>query len=293
MTLSDRDKKLLIFLVPIVVLAAYWLLLLGPKREEASKLGDQLATQEQKRDSLQTQASQLGKARDDFAADYATVLELGKAVPTSVDMAGLMVQLERAAHGTGIAFERIHADARLPADSTSSSTASSSSQSGTPAVAAGGEKASTGPGTAVEKANDTKAQQDSAAGASSGASSGSSSAATGQTSGAPGLDAIPLEFTFRGSFVDLADFFHRMKRFVHVVNDRVDARGRLMTVDGFEFKTSAFPRLEATVNAKVYLAPKKEGATGGATPAGPAPDAGSQQASAPPSSAPPAAVIGR
>jgi hypothetical protein len=312
-TLTDRDRKLLVFIVPAVVIAAYWFLLLSPMREEGSRLGDDLAKQEQKRDGLEAQVAQLGKARNDFATDYAAVVELGKAVPPSVDMPSLLVQLDKASKGTGIDFERIHAGDRLPAAGNAPSTGGT--QAGTAAAAAGGEKAGTGAGRATEKANDTKAQQDSAANSQSdggsGASTAGSSTATpaagsptpapaagdsGATSGAPGLDAVPLEFTFNGSFFDLADFFHRMKRFVRVANDQVDVRGRLMTIEGVDFKASNFPMLEAQVTAKVYLTPESQGTTAGATPAAPSPSQGAGQAAsapAPAPSAPPAAAVTR
>ena len=115
MTLSDRDRKLLLFIVPVLVAAAYWFVMLSPVRSEGSKLGDDLAKQEQTRDQLKAQVAQLGQARDNFATDYAAVVELGKAVPSSVDMPSLLVQLDKASHGTGIDFERIQASARLPA----------------------------------------------------------------------------------------------------------------------------------------------------------------------------------
>ena len=34
--ISDRDRKIMLALVPLVVILAYWFLLLSPKREEAS-----------------------------------------------------------------------------------------------------------------------------------------------------------------------------------------------------------------------------------------------------------------
>jgi hypothetical protein len=107
---------------------------------------------------------------------------------------------------------------------------------------------------------------------------------------------VPLEFTFVGSFFDLSDFFHRMKRFVWVANGgHVAVHGRLLTVDGFDLKAKSFPKLEAQVFATVYLSPKSEGTTGGATPGGPAATpAGTQPAgNAPstPSTQPPAATV--
>jgi hypothetical protein len=143
----------------------------------------------------------------------------------------------------------------------------------------------------VESANNTKATQDKAAGA---APAAGAAGAAGSTSGVAGLDAVPLQFTFRGDFFNLADFFHRMKRFVHVVNDRVAVEGRLMTIESVDFKPKSFPSLEAQVTAKVYLTPKTEGATAGADPAGPGSSAGAAPAASPaPSPSPPAAVISR
>ena len=87
----------------------------------------------------------------------------------------------------------------------------------------------------------------------------------------PGLECVPLDFEFQGSFFDLADFFHRLKRFVNVANDKVSVGGRLMTVDSLKFTTEedSFPKLKAEVTATVYLSPKQEGATAGASPQGP------------------------
>ena len=60
-----------------------------------------------------------------------------------------------------------------------------------------------------------------------------------------------------GSFFDLADFFHRMKRFVRVVNDQIVVRGRLMTIESFDFSKTGpgTSVLRADVNATIYLTP--------------------------------------
>jgi hypothetical protein len=86
----------------------------------------------------------------------------------------------------------------------------------------------------------------------------------------PGLDTVPLDFTFSGDFFELADFLHKLKRFVHLNDDRIVVDGRLMVVESFSLKMKDFPTLEATMTAKVYLSPQDEGAAAGATPEGPA-----------------------
>jgi hypothetical protein len=88
-----------------------------------------------------------------------------------------------------------------------------------------------------------------------------------------GLDTVPLDLEFQGNFFRLADFFHDIKRFVHVVNNNVMVNGRLVTIEGVSFSsdTTIFPRIKAELKATVYLSPSVEGETAGATPTGPAP----------------------
>src|SRR3954453_6996563 len=104
MSLTDRDRKILLALIPLVLIAAYWFLLLAPKREQAGKIRDELSQAQAARDPAQQKASQLAGAKRSFAAHYATVAASGKATPPSVDMPTLLVQLDRAARGTGIKF---------------------------------------------------------------------------------------------------------------------------------------------------------------------------------------------
>ena len=105
-------------LVPIVLLAAFWFLLLAPKREEATSASKQLTEQEQRRDSAQQQLNAAKGAKTDFAADYGEIVRLGKAIPTSVDMPSLLVQLDRAAAGTDLRFTKIATGDRTTAAST-------------------------------------------------------------------------------------------------------------------------------------------------------------------------------
>lgn len=293
MSLTDRDKKIAFFLVPVVVIAAYWFLLLGPKRHEATAAGDQATKQEQKRDRAKAQVQGLAASKTKFAADYSQMVRLGKAVPTSIDMPSLIVQLQSAAQGTGVSFTKIGTGDRLQAASTSSTSGSSSSASGgSRPVDAGGAKAQSGYGQATESANNAKQKTDQKSAASeqsgvspsdaqtstssgSGLPVGGGAAAAGASqsgsSGVPGLDTVPLNLEFEGDFLKLADFFHRMKRFVRVVNQRVSVNGRLLTVEGLNFTTDSqiFPRIKADLTATIYLAPASEGATAGANPQGP------------------------
>jgi Tfp pilus assembly protein PilO len=296
-SITDRDRKILLALIPIVAIVGYYFLLLAPKRQEASKVKDELSQAQQVRDTAQQKASQLSGAKRGFSADYATVIRLGKSIPASVDMPSLLVQLDRAARGTGIKFtdvkagDRSGAPAAAPTPAPSTGTPSSGSSGPTAPGAAPAQsmpgQAAQSTSNAVNSANGTNGANAAAAGSPPAGGTGSTDPAA---AGAPGLESVPLDFEFRGSFFDLADFFHRMKRFVRVVNNRIVIRGRLMTINSFSFDSSEnFPEIKAQVSATVYLAPKAEGVDAGASPAGPAPASGAapQTASSGSSTPPP------
>ena len=313
MTLTDRDRKLLIAIVPIALILAYWFLVLTPKREEAATAADQLAKQERRRDAAEAAAGSATVAKKDFSADYAQIVRLGKAVPAQLDMPSLLVQLDIAAAGTGIHFTKVATGERSTVATTPPASGSDSGQSGAP-VAAGGTAAQSGPGTAVESANDAQqtANQSGAAAEQSGVapsdtqtstSSGgglpvgggtpSTGAGTASSNASPGLETVPLELEFVGDFFNLADFFHRVKRFVRVANQDVLVGGRLITVEGVRWSSDPeiFPRIRAEMTATIYLSPKAQGTTAGATPGGPAQATPAESATPPsdsvPTSAPP------
>ncbi|MEA2429908.1 MAG: hypothetical protein QOF65_430 [Thermoleophilaceae bacterium] len=270
MSLTDRDRKIIMALIPIVAIVAYWFLLLAPKRQEASKIRDQLSQAQAVRDTAQQKASQLSGAKRSFAADYATVIRLGKSIPASVDMPSLLVQLDRAARGTGIKFTDVKAGTRTASTTPApASTGSTPPGGGTGPTAQGAPPAQSGPGQAAQGASNAVGSANGSNAAAAG-TPGAAGATGGDATSAPGLETIPLDFEFRGSFFDLADFFHRMKRFVRVANNHIVIRGRLMTINSFSFDSSeAFPQIKAQVSATVYLAPKAQGVDAGATPQGP------------------------
>lgn len=296
MSLTDRDRKIVIGLAPLLVILAYWFLLLAPKRDAASTAGEELTKQEERLDGARSQAQRLDGAKTDFASDYTELVRLGKALPTSVDMPSLIVQLESAAKGTGIHFTRIATGERDQAAAAATAPpAAPGKGDGSQPAAAGGESAGSAPGKAAEGAGnavnganasnagnsaaqsgvDAKDTQTSQATKDGGLPVGGGAAEGGAPgeggSSAPGLDTVPLELEFQGAFFDLADFFHRLKRFVRLSGDQIDVRGRLMSVDGLKFSSDPqiFPRLKAELKATVYLSPKAQGATAGATPQGP------------------------
>src|SRR3954469_11288299 len=107
-------------LVPLLLVAGYWFMVLAPKRSESQKMSQQLSQAAESRDTAQQQVTQLNGAKSTFPGDYATVVRLGKAVPTTLDMPSLLVQLDRAARGTGIEIADFKPGSAAPGDSGSS-----------------------------------------------------------------------------------------------------------------------------------------------------------------------------
>jgi hypothetical protein len=281
-TLTDRDRRILLILLPVVVLIAYWFLILSPKRSDLSSARDAQTQAEQARDQTVAQAAQLEHARQTFAADYAAVVRLGKAIPDSVDSPSLLVQLDRASKGTHIDFSSVTFGDRGAATAPAAApTTQGPAQPGGNA-AAGGAPAQTGPGRAVENAGNTVTEANQASSAADAGTTTTGTTTTGTTPApasttSAALENVALTFNFSGTYFDLADFFHRLKRFVYVANNQIFVRGRLLTIDTLTFAPaaagatpSATGKLTATVGATVYLSPQGQGVTAGATPAGPA-----------------------
>jgi Tfp pilus assembly protein PilO len=67
---------------------------------------------------------------------------------------------------------------------------------------------------------------------------------------------IPISVTFNGNFYNLADFLYRLRSLVSVHSGRLDATGRLFSVDTLTFNESPlhFPQIQASlvIDAFVY-----------------------------------------
>jgi type IV pilus assembly protein PilO len=67
---------------------------------------------------------------------------------------------------------------------------------------------------------------------------------------------LPISVTFNGNFYNLADFLYRLRSLVSVHGGRLDATGRLFSVDTLQFNESPlkFPQIQASlvIDAFVY-----------------------------------------
>ncbi|CAA9476574.1 MAG: hypothetical protein AVDCRST_MAG69-478 [uncultured Solirubrobacteraceae bacterium] len=107
MSLRRNHRLLLALVVLAAAVGAFWMLVLSPKREEASALSEQIAAKQVELDAARQQVVTYEQAREAYPANYATVARLGKAVPADDDVRSLVVQLDAAAKRSNVDFELI------------------------------------------------------------------------------------------------------------------------------------------------------------------------------------------
>jgi Tfp pilus assembly protein PilO len=96
----------------------------------------------------------------------------------------------------------------------------------------------------------------------------------GAAVGAAGLPAMQYSLEFEGGFFEIADFINELDALVETKNEEVDAKGRLVTIDGFSLNpvkeaSGSDHKLTAAFHVTTYVTPADQGLTAGATEAGP------------------------
>jgi Tfp pilus assembly protein PilO len=271
--MKGTDRNVL-FVIPVVVLVMLlWFMMISPKREESSKLDQEIGTLEGSIAEQEQISAGAEEARLEFPKYYGRLVVLGKAVPEEADSASLLVQLNSIAAGSNIAFDSIEisagasatgAEAPAPAAPPAEGTEEAPPAEGTPATT----------DTSSAAAATTSASAASGGVAAPATETAAASLPIGATVGPAGLPIMPYTLTFSGGFFDMANFFDGVDRLVNFSDksDMVVANGRLVTVDGFVIKGAA-PLLETKLAVTTYITPAEQGLTGGASPVGPAPGA--------------------
>jgi hypothetical protein len=108
---SRSIRILLLAVVAVAAVGGYWKLALAPKRAEAAKLDQDVAVAEAQLVQTQSLIATYEGAQKEYKANYATMVRLGKAVPTDDDTRSLMVQLDTSAKRSGIDFDTINLNA--------------------------------------------------------------------------------------------------------------------------------------------------------------------------------------
>jgi type II secretory pathway pseudopilin PulG len=260
--MTGRDRIVMAIVCALVAAAGAWMLVIQPKRNQASSLGKQVSAAQAQLTSVQQQVAQGNIARASFSSSYTQLARLGEAVPSDDNVPSLIYQLQGAANATGVDFRSLvlqpgSSSSTPPPASITSTSASSTTTPGSVASAA----ALTAP------------------------------LPPGATTGPAGFPQEQFAFTFNGNFFHLAKFFKRLEDFVVANNKDVAVSGRLMTLNAVSFGpgSQGFPSISASISATDYLVPEAQGVFNGATPAGPSssttPVTGAASASFPPPTA--------
>lgn len=112
--MTARDRKLLMFLVPIATFALYWLLLMNPALDRRAGLKEPLQQAQAERDRAIATADAMTAAKERYKQDYAELVKLSRAIPQSVAVSELMRELNAAADGMNIEFSNITMSAGEP-----------------------------------------------------------------------------------------------------------------------------------------------------------------------------------
>jgi hypothetical protein len=111
-TLSNRDKVLLLAVGAIVLILGVWWLLIRPVQAEASDREEQLAQIEDDNADLRDELERLAAEPESAEQRAAERLRLAKAVPAGEDTAGAVVQLQEIARQTNVTFRAVRTESR-------------------------------------------------------------------------------------------------------------------------------------------------------------------------------------
>jgi Tfp pilus assembly protein PilO len=253
--MKSSDRQILIGIGLIGLVAVFWFLVMAPKRQEASKVDEEVTTLRATVEQTEADAAAGEQAQKDFPTNYRRVVALGKAVPADADTSSLLRQLQGLSERSNVDFRSINLEA--------GSGTTTAAPVAAPAPPAEGESTETS--TATDATATTTAAPASEATA--------ALLPIGATVGPAGLPVMPYSLEFQGNFFDIADFFGQLDDMVQTNNEKVAVTGRLLTIDGFELAAGpgGFPSLTATVSTTSYLTPADQGLAAGATPSAPAP----------------------
>lgn len=248
--MSASNRMITSILAVAALAIAFWMLLLGPKREEASKLSTEEGQLRVALSETQAKLATAEEAKRDFPQDYRQLVALGQAVPSGDETSSLLVELNHIANTSNVKFEGFvlsgtgeSTEATAPAAPTPSPT-----ESPTNAV----------PASATTTPTEVAA----------------SVMPLGATIGPAGLAVMPYSLTFTGGFFEVADFIKGLDSLVDTGKSRLTVDGRLVTLDGFALnlaEAGGETLLNASFAVTTYVTPPNQGVTAGATPTEPAP----------------------
>lgn len=263
--MTGRDRMVLMVIAVAAVLVGGWILVVSPERSKVSQQEAQVTSARSQLESARQEAADARTAESRYENAYASVVNLGKAVPPQQEVPSLVYELDHASNQRDVNFNSI---------ASGSSSSSSSSASSAPLSSGSASAASAVTPAAFTQMPFTFIFKGSFFGLAH---------LLGQIDGF-------ARSTGAGSATTVAD------------TGGVSVSGRLLTVQGVNIALEqegaasgaigkSHEELTATITATAYVLPASQGLTDGATPSGPASSAGASGSSGSGASPTSAAVI--
>ncbi len=244
--MKSSDRAILAGLIVVGCFAAFWFLALAPKRDEASKLGDQISQLQSDVTAQEEAAASARQAQSDYQSNFSSLVVLGKAAPPDGDMPSLLRQLDEISDSSKTSFGLLQlGTAPTEPPPTAEATTTDAAES---------EEA---PAEAESTPVETAAVPTEALAA---------SLPIGAAVGSAGLGRLAYDLTFTGDFFQIADLFEGIDDLVDSKNADVSVEGRLITINGFKMtKEFADSPLKVELSMSSYVLPSSQGLTAGGT----------------------------
>lgn len=105
--MTARDRIVVLVIGALVILGAVWFELVSPQRSEASHLLSQVHSAQSSLSSAESQLAEAKAAEQRYSAAYASIVNLGEAVPADEQVPSLIYQVNHAAGKAKVSFESI------------------------------------------------------------------------------------------------------------------------------------------------------------------------------------------
>ncbi len=105
--MSARDRLVLMGIAALAVVGAVWMLAVSPARKQASTLAGEVASVQGQLAGVKGELASASDVRARYSSAYASLVTLGKAVPTAVEVPGLMYAIDKAANHKKVQFTSI------------------------------------------------------------------------------------------------------------------------------------------------------------------------------------------
>jgi hypothetical protein len=285
MAMTERDRKVMIVVVALALLGAFWFLVISPKRSALAEAKQAKADAQAQLDTAIQAETAAKTVKVEKPEAYAKLIKLGAAIPVDDDFESLLVQVNDLSDGADVEFSSLSASSAAAASGVTSAVggsvcdpegtgATGAAAGATPAAPASpatgatgttGSTAQTWVGRSREKAQNAAAEAEARNQAVSCASAPTLVDLSAQ---AAGLDSYKYQLIFSGSYFNLTSLVCDLLAMVKTRNGKVSVTGRLLDVNTITMTVTEFPLLNASVQLTGYSMPLTSGsAGGGATPA--------------------------